>query len=92
MRARAASGNTVAYQPQISATNFVNKGLFEMVYSYPYPYRTFYTLNYTNYGEMLGLIGWEFDYKQNQGSARMAANFYNDNYNPQHRGGTYQGI
>lgn len=70
------------YPPQIDATNFVNRGLMEM-FAAPPPYMTSHTLNFTNTGEMLGEVGWEFDYGPLPGGGRgMAANFYNGNYNP----------
>jgi hypothetical protein len=75
---------SVLSAPQINATNFVNKGLMDFV-TEPLPFQTFYTLNYTNTGEMVGAVGWEFDYGTNNSpnSPRsMSANFYNGNYNP----------
>ncbi|MGD0744878.1 MAG: hypothetical protein ABSA45_06955 [Verrucomicrobiota bacterium] len=75
-------GNTVPFPPNIDATNFVNKGLVEILVA-PLPYATSHTLNFTNTGEMLGAIGWEFDYGPlSSGGRGMAASFYNGNYNP----------
>ncbi|MGA9452067.1 MAG: hypothetical protein WBW41_12080 [Verrucomicrobiia bacterium] len=84
------SGNTVPFPPQIDATSFVNLGTWgspSLPYGgflvEPYPYTTANTLNYTNWGEMLGTVGWEFDYGPLPNGGRgMAANFYNGNYNP----------
>jgi len=77
------SGNTPpGYPPQIHATNFVNRGTME-IEAFPPPYMTAQTLNFTNTGEMLGIVGWEFDYGPLPSGGRgMAANFYNGNYNP----------
>ena len=84
------SANTVPYPPQVHATNFVNRGVFgspSQPYGgflvYPYPFATSSTLNFTNTGEMLGTVGWEFDYGPLPSGGRgMAASFYNGNYNP----------
>ncbi len=77
------SGNTPpGYPPQVHATNFVNRGTMEIL-AYPPPYMTSQTLNFTNTGEMLGEVGWEFDYGPLPSGGRgMAASFYNGNYNP----------
>ena len=76
------TANTVPYPPNIDATNFVNKGFME-IGAAPYPFMTQHTLNFTNDGEMLGEVGWEFDYGPLiSGGRGMAASFYNDNYNP----------
>lgn len=74
------SGNTVSSSPNINATNFVNNGFVELL-SYPLPFQTEYTLNYTNNREMVGAVGWEFDYGTPNGRS-MAASFYNGNFNP----------
>lgn len=77
------AGNTPpGYPPQIDATNFVNSGFMEIL-AFPPPFVTAHTLNFTNTGEMLGSVGWEFDYGPlSNGGRGMAANFYNGNYNP----------
>jgi len=70
--------------PQINATTFSNAsgGVFDIVTT-PYPFTTQSTLNYINEGIMIGEVGWEFDYGPLPNGGRgMAANFYNDNYNP----------
>jgi hypothetical protein len=76
-------GNTPpGYPPNIDATNFVNSGMMEIL-AYPPPFMTSQTLNFTNTGEMLGEVGWEFDYGPLPGGGRgMAGNFYNGTYNP----------
>jgi len=84
-----ASGNTVPFPPQIDATNFVNRGTME-ISTLPsvFPFMTSHTLNFTNTGEMLEEVGWEFDYGPLPSGGRgMAANFYNGNYNPSTGGG-----
>ncbi len=74
-----AFGNTVAFPPNVDATNFINGGTMEIV-AFPTPFMTAHTLNFTNTGEMLGTVGWEFDYGPlSSGSRGMAANFYNGN-------------
>jgi hypothetical protein len=72
---------TVTTAPQIDATNFVNKGLFD-IETAPNPFFTTSTLNYTNTGEMVASVGWEFDFGPLPSGGRgLAANFYNGPYN-----------
>jgi len=68
----------VTEPPVIDATNFVNYGQFSI--STFRPFETFDTLNYTNYGTMLGAPGWRFEHTPAVlGARRWAATFINVN-------------
>lgn len=69
---------SVTVAPQIDAVNFINYGSFGI--STAIPFETSDTLNYTNYGSLVGGVGWRFDYAPaNAGVRQMAANFVNSN-------------
>ena len=69
---------TVTFPPQIDATNFVNFGSFQ-IGTFD-PFETSDTLNFTNYGTMIGSVGWRFDNVPTDAGARgPAANFVNRN-------------
>ncbi len=82
--------------PRIDATTFINSGSFgisnyfdfyifgtrqNLYWYWEYPYETWNTLNYTNYGIMAGLPGFRFDYKSTAPEGLLwqlpAANFFN---------------
>lgn len=65
--------------PVIDATNFVNNGTFD-IFTYPLPFETSNTRNFTNNGTMTGGVGWRFDTAPaGTGVRKMAANFFNGN-------------
>jgi len=67
--------NDVVTNPgNIDATNFINNNFFTANYSTPY--ETTDTLNYTNNGTMIALVGFKFD-TASGGVRSMASIFYN---------------
>jgi hypothetical protein len=70
---------TVMYtnQPQIDAVAFANYGTF--LVASPLPYDFMNTRYYTNRGSMIGYAGFRFDYTDDLGIRRPAANFVNEN-------------
>jgi hypothetical protein len=77
--------NGTAFNPQVDATNFVNKGLFQA--SGTLPYETWNTRNFTNTvgtysgsGTMIGAPGFRFSTTSTANGLRtMASSFFNDN-------------
>lgn len=69
----------ITVPPVIDATNFINHGQFSLI-TFPKPFETFSTLNYTNYGSMGSQPGWRFETTPpDLGGRHMAANFVNFN-------------
>lgn len=62
--------------PQINATAFLNLGSFNVLTPLPYDFQN--TLYYTNRGTMLGAPGFRFDFTDDFGIRRPAANFINE--------------
>ena len=62
--------------PQINATAFLNLGTFNVLTTLPYDFQN--TLYYTNRSTMLGGPGFRFDYTDDFGIRRPAANFINE--------------
>lgn len=72
------TNNGVVSAPQIDAVNVVNYGTF--VAAAPQPFETYDTLNFTNSGYMLGMVGWRFNNSSPTTSDRkLSANFVNFN-------------
>jgi hypothetical protein len=70
-------GTIATNPPQIDATAFVNLGTFQaLVGTLPYDFSN--TLYYTNRGTMIGVPGFRFDYTDDLGIRRSAANFVNN--------------
>jgi len=66
--------------PNVDATNFYNKGTWNIALIGTAPYKTAHTYNYTNIGSMTSVPGWEFDYGPSvSGTRSWTANFLNDN-------------
>jgi List-Bact-rpt repeat protein len=77
------NNGTITTAPVINALNFINYGTFNIVTvlpNIPAPFETFDTLNFTNFGTMLGINGWRFNFNSTiTGKRGMAANFVNMN-------------
>lgn len=70
-------GTIATNPPQIDATAFLNLGTFQaLVGTLPYDFSN--TLYYTNRGTMIGIPGFRFDYTDDLGIRRPAANFVNN--------------
>jgi hypothetical protein len=69
---------SVTTPPNVDATNFFNNGTWN-ISTYPQPFATKSTLNYTNRGTMTGSVGWQFDFGSGSGGRTWSANFLNDN-------------
>src|SRR6187399_3140692 len=68
----------IVNSPVIDATNVVNYGQF--LAASIYPYETSSTLNYTNYGTMVGSVGFRFErISAVTGARSMASSFVNHN-------------
>lgn len=66
----------ITVPPNVDATNFYNSGNWNI--NTTVPFTTANTLNYTNVGDMVGSIGWEFDWGPNiAGQRSMSASFFN---------------
>lgn len=65
--------------PQVDATNFYNSGNWDITTTHPFT--TANTLNYTNVGDMVGSLGWEFDWGASiAGQRSMSASFFNGSH------------
>lgn len=62
--------------PQINATAFLNLGTFSVITTLPYDFQN--TRYFTNRGTMQGAPGFRFDYTDDAGIRRPAANFINE--------------
>lgn len=61
--------------PQVDARAFANYGTIDIFTSLPYDFQN--TLNFTNYGVMIGTVGFQFDTAASLGDRQRARSFYN---------------
>lgn len=77
--ARYENYSTVTIPPQIDAVEFINHGVFN--FSTVLPFDTQNTLYYTNRGEIIGGVGFQFDLSDGGAGVRKpAASFHNRGY------------